>query len=157
LALQFTKEEVEGALAVAMPHGCRRKVAQVSGLGESYIKRQFNPEDETRSCAFTLLQVACALDDINSELGDEFWETLSRFRELSKTRRRGRIVDLSERTGKFNKEVAEFVSKRLRGVPIKEQLSELEDAQRELEELRRGLLDEYDRQRQPSLNLQAVR
>lgn len=143
--LQFTKEEVEGALAAALPHGCRRKVAQISGLGESYIKRQFNENDETPSCAFKLLQIVCALDEHDPELGDEFWETMTRFRELSKKRRPRGLVDVAEKTGRFNKEVGEFVMAKLRNEPIEKQLSELDDAQRELNELKQDLMDEHQR------------
>jgi hypothetical protein len=158
MPLQFTKEEIEGALAAALPHGLRRRVAQVSGLGESYIKRQFNPDDETPSCAFKLLQVACALDDIDSELGDEFWEVVTRFRELSKKRQPARVTDVAGSTGKFNKEVAEFVMKKLQDAPIGDQLSELEDAQRALDELRTELMNEYDRlQQQQPAELRAVK
>lgn len=156
MSLQFTQEEVEGALAAAMPHGCRRDIARRSGLGESYIKRQFNPDDETPSCAFKLLQIACALDDIDSKLGDEFWETLSQFRELSKKRMTGKPRDLSASTGKFNQEVAEFVMKRLRNASIGEQIDELADVQRELEELMHGLQEEFNREHE-SRKLQAVK
>lgn len=155
--LQFTKEEVEGALAVALPHGCRRKVAQISGLGESYIKRQFNENDETPSCAFKLLQIVCALDDHNAELGDEFWETMSRFRDLSKKRRVKRAIDLNHRSGKFNREVAEFMMAKLENEPIETQLSELDDAQRELDELKKDLIEEYHRQSDHQPLLRRVR
>lgn len=63
MALEFTQEEVERELADRLPHGMRREIAKVSGLGESYIKRQYNPDDETASCAFRLLQVVCAFDE----------------------------------------------------------------------------------------------
>lgn len=145
MALEFTKEEVEGALAAALPHGCRRKVAQISGLGESYIKRQFNENDDTPSCAFKLLQIACALDEHRPDLGDEFWETINAFRELSKKRQPGKVQDLAQTTGEFNKEVGEFVMAKLKGEPLKKQLSELEDAQRKLDELREGLIVEHQR------------
>lgn len=153
MSLQFTKEEVEGALAAAMPHGCRTKVARISGLGESYLKRQFNPDDETPSCAFKLLQVVCALDDVDGDLGDEFWETMTRFRELSKKRRpRLGVIDVATRTGEFNKEVGEFVMAKLKNEPIGKQLNELEDAQRKLDELKQDLIDEYHRlEKQPLL------
>ena len=75
MALEFTQEEVERELADRLPHGTRREIAKVSGLGESYIKRQYNPDDETASCAFRLLQVVCAFDEIDRimrESAEEF-------------------------------------------------------------------------------------
>jgi hypothetical protein len=142
MPLQFTKEEVEQELSDCLRHGRREDVARVSGLGLSYIKRQFNPDDETPSCAFKLLQIACALDEIDEVEGEEFWEALCRFRELSKVRKLHR--SLNQEAGKLNKEIGEFVAARLENKPFLEQMSELLDARRQLDTVQETLIAEFN-------------
>jgi hypothetical protein len=142
MPLQFTQEEVETELADQLKHGRRADVARKSGLGESYIKRQFNPDDETPSCAFKLLQIACALDDIDEPEGEAFWQSLCRFRELSKKRKSSSC--LNHETGKLNKEVAEFVSAKIENKPFNVQLKELLEAQTQLEIVKQELIGAYN-------------
>lgn len=145
MGLKFSKEEIETELGEFVPHGKRVQIARLSGVGESYLKRQLNPDDEIASCFFTTLRIACAFDEIDEALGNEFWEAICRFRELSKERLSGRVIDLAEETGKLNKEIAEFVMAKLKNEPIDKQLSELADARRELEKLEQDLMLEYQR------------
>jgi|GraSoiStandDraft_4_1057263.scaffolds.fasta_scaffold08499_11 hypothetical protein len=135
MSIQFTQEEVEKAIADALKHGDRVDVARITGLSESYIKRQFNPDDhESVSCAFRVLQIACALDEIDGPRGEAFWRTLASFREMSKILR-DKPVDLDVETGALGKEVAEFVHARISKKPIREQVRELLDVREQIEKI----------------------
>lgn len=143
MALEFTQEEVERELADRLPHGMRREIAKVSGLGESYIKRQYNPDDETASCAFRLLQVACAFDEIDVDGGEAFWQTLVRFRELSQPHVfESKMVSLNVETGKLGKEIADFFSAKITDQPYDTQMRELLEAEAQLRKVKSQLIRE---------------
>lgn len=143
MALEFTQEEVERELADRLPHGMRREIAKVSGLGESYIKRQYNPDDETASCAFRLLQVVCAFDEIDVDGGEAFWQTLVRFRELSQPHVfESKMVSLNVETGKLGKEIADFFSAKITDQPYDTQMRELLEAEAQLRKVKSQLIRE---------------
>lgn len=143
MALEFTQEEVERELSDKMPHGTRREIARVSGLGESYIKRQYNPDDETASCAFRILQVACAFDEIDRDGGEAFWQTLVKFRELSQKRElSGPMGSLNAETGKLGKEIADFFAAKITDEPYDIQMRELLEAEAQLRRVKSQLIRE---------------
>ncbi len=143
MALEFTQEEVERELADRLPHGTRREIAKVSGLGESYIKRQYNPDDETASCAFRLLQVVCAFDEIDANGGEAFWQTIVKFRELSQRHvPESQAISLNTETGKLGKEIADFFSSRITDEPHDVQMRELLEAEAQLRKVKSQLIRE---------------
>lgn len=143
MALEFTQEEVERELADRLPHGMRREIARVSGLGESYIKRQYNPDDETASCAFRLLQIACAFDEIDADAAEAFWQTLVRFRELSKPHVfESKARSLNVETGRLGKEIADFFSAKITDQPYDTQMRELLEAEAQLRKVKSQLIRE---------------
>jgi len=143
MALEFTQEEIEKELSDKLPHGKRREVAKVSGLGESYLKRQFNPDDETASSAFRTLQVVCALDEIDANLGEAFWQSLAKFRELSQKRKSTENVHcLNAETGKLGKEISDFVSAKLTEQSYEIQMTELLEAEEQLRIVKNRLIQE---------------
>jgi hypothetical protein len=135
MSIQFTQEEVEKAMSEVLRHGDRTDVARITGLAESTIKRQFNPDDhEAVSCAFRILQIACALDEIDEVAGEKFWRTLCGFREMSNILR-DRPIDLDKESGVLGKEVSEFVHARLAKKPIREQIRELLDVKMQVDKI----------------------
>lgn len=142
MGLEFTQEEVEKALSDKLPHGSCRDIATKSGLGESYIKRQFNPDDETASCVFRTLQVVCAFDEIDADQGEEFWKQIVFFREASRRQKANAqaAADLNLEIGQLGVEVSEFISSKLIGLPIDDQLKELLDIELKLPQIKSELL-----------------
>ena len=144
--LNFTQEEVERELSDKLPHGRRTDIARASGIAESTIKRQFNADDhEATSCAFRLLQIQCAYDSIDPQEAEEFWQTLVKFRELSKPPQNSPIACLNAETGKLNKEIGEFIAAKLENKPFVIQMKELLDAERQLEKTKQTLIAEKNR------------
>lgn len=142
MPLAFTKEEIEEELSGKL-HRHRRDIARRSGLGESYIKRQFNANDDTPSCAFKMLQIACAFDDIDAAEGEVFWQAFVQFRELSKPVRPIAAKSLNQETGKLNKEIADFVAVKLADQPYDVQMRELLEARRQLDIVHKQLIAEH--------------
>lgn len=143
MSLQFTQFEIESELKDVLKFGDVREISLISGIGESYLKSQFNPDDERKSAAYCFLQIQCALDEINPERGEELFQKIVNFRELSKKR----IVILkclNAETGKLNKEVAEFVGAKLEGKPYQIQFKELLDIEKQIFEVKEALINEYN-------------
>lgn len=155
--LQFTQKEIESELKDILKHGDVRRISLKTGIGETYLDGQFNPNDERKSPAFLFLQIQCALDEIDPERGDEFWESVGRFREMSKNRCPIDSLCASAETGKLNKEVAEYISARIEGKPFDKQFSELLDIEAQIAKTKKAMLDEYNRTKNnpsaPSLKL----
>ena len=143
MSLQFTQQEVESELKDVLKFGDVREMSLISGIGESYLKSQFNPDDERKSAAYCFLQIQCALDEINAERGEEFFQKIVNFRELSK-KRKAILKDLNLETGKLNREVAEFVAAKLEGKPYPVQLKELLDIEKQILEVKSALIGEYN-------------
>jgi len=142
MGLEFTQEEIETALADKLPHGCRREVARISGLGESYIKRQFNPHDETASCVFRVLQIVCSLDEIDPQLGDEFWKEIVGFRQASK-----RTADLANysvdaEAAELSRENGEFFAAVIKSGTWDERWKEFIDVEIQLKKVKSALIAE---------------
>lgn len=145
MALEFSQEEVESELSGLLKHGRRKDVAVICGLHESTIKRQFNSDDETPSAAYRLLQIGCALDELDEKEGEAFWCAVMRFRELSKKRKPFKNICLSLETGKLNSEVADFVHAKLANASFDVQMKELLEAQAQLEKVKETLISERNR------------
>lgn len=145
MPLSFTQEELERELADIISHGDRVELARMSGLSESYIKRQFNADDhEAVSSAFRLLQIGCAFDDIDTDKGDQFWQSIARFRELSRKRKSGGKRSSSHAIGELGKEVAELIAAALEKKPFVVQIRELGDVERRIAEAKEHLLAEFN-------------
>lgn len=146
MALQFTQEEVEKELSEKMPHGTRREVSRLSGIGESHLKRQFNPYDESVSCVFRTLQIACALDEIDQGIGDAFWAKVNEFRELSKQQETASAahdpVHLNIEAGELGREISELIAARLSNRPLSDQLKEFWDVCRQLDGVKKAMINE---------------
>jgi hypothetical protein len=85
--LMFTHEEVEEMLANTLGDVTRKDIAKACQLSESYIKRQFNGNDEQMSCLFRALQIICGIYDTNEETGDKFYSAFKNLVEMSKPRK----------------------------------------------------------------------
>lgn len=156
MSLKFTQEEVERELADIIGHGDRVELARVSGLSESYIKRQFNADDhEAVSSAFRLLQIGCALDQIDADKGERFWQTLMRFRGLSIPDAGG--TDASKASARLNTETAEFINARLDGQPFMDQLRELGDIERAVQVAKQALFAEFNESKAQPRSLRRVK
>ena len=142
MALQFTQEEVERELRDIVKHGDIREISLNAGIGEKYLSSQLNPDDERKSYAFGFLQIQCALDRASSERGDEFFEAVKRFRDLSKLRKLKDLCAHSE-TARLLDEKNEFICARLEGLPYPKQLSELDDVIRQAQKLKEALTEEH--------------
>ncbi len=142
MALQFTQEEVETALRDIIEHGDIREISINTGIGEKYLSSQLNPHDERKSYAYGFLQIQCALDRVDTNRGDEFFEQVQRFRDLSKLRE---IKDLCSKTeaSKLVTENAEFLCSQIKDKPLPEQLSELDDVIRQAQKLKEALTEEH--------------
>lgn len=68
------------------PYGRVRSISILTGIGETYLGRDLNPNTEYKSPAFYFLQVQCALDEIDPACGDKHWRMVEKFRELSRPR-----------------------------------------------------------------------
>lgn len=142
MALRFTQEEIEQEISDRLPHGMRREIARISGLGESYLKRQLNPHDEQPSCFFKALQIVCAADQLDPAMGEDLWAAIEHFRELSKRPRRGvKSGEVARDTGVLQKEVAELVMAELEGKSPREKMKELLDVENKLMELKYAIID----------------
>lgn len=115
--LEFTQEEVEEGLASTLGSITRKQIALKSGVSESYIKRQFNSNDEQASCLFRALQIICGIDDEDEETGEEFVHKFLSYRELSKKRRNKKevspiecLVQKHHLDGDFGAEILEALS-----------------------------------------------
>ncbi len=86
MSLIFTHEEVEETLANALQGVTRKKIAVACQLSESYIKRQFNSNDEQMSCLFRALQIICGIYGVNEETGERFFTAFKGLVEMSKPR-----------------------------------------------------------------------
>ncbi len=132
--LQYTQNEVEKELSDYLRHSDRREISRITGIYESVVKGMMNPDDERKSAAFVYLQIQCALDEIDSERGEQFFRTVAKFRELSK-QRNPQSNCLAHDTGKLSKEVSDCVFAHLQGKPFTEQLTEAIEAKMQIERL----------------------
>lgn len=156
MPLSFTQEELERELADIISHGDRVELARMSGLSESYIKRQFNADDhEAVSSAFRLLQIGCALDQIDPEKGERFRQTLLRFRGLSLPGGAG--SGASRAAARLNNEVADFINARIEEQPFMDQLRELGDIERALATAKQALFAEFNEEKERPRKLRAVK
>lgn len=142
MAIQYTQNEVERELRDILKHGDIRELSVLTGLGESYLSQQLNPDDERVSYVYRFLQIQCAIDEIDPERGDIFFEALKRFRDQSRIRR---PVDLcsTRETSRLLTEHSEFIDARLTGKSLSEQLRELDDLKRQIGLVKQSLVGEY--------------
>jgi hypothetical protein len=138
--LEFTQNEVEKDLSDYYRHSDRREISKITGIYESVVKGMINPDGERKSAAFTFLQMQCALDEIDSERGDQHLQKVLQFRELSKKRKPGALC-LETQAGNVATEFAQFTVAVFADKPLETQLSEIDDVIREAERFKQGLID----------------
>ena len=143
MALEYTQKEVELELRDQLKHGDIRRVSLLSGIGESYLEAQFNPNDERKSAAFVFLQIQCALDEISAERGERFWQTIVRFRETSKKRKKS-ALSVARELAEFHRESADVTGARLCEQSLDSQLREILEAERQLALLKEAVLQEIE-------------
>lgn len=147
MALQFTQKEIESDLKDILKHGDIRQISLISGIGETYLASQIDPNDERKSCAFVLLQIACALDEIDANRGEEFWNALCDFRAQSKKYKTALALCARAETAKFNKESADVVNFQIADAAPEEKSKEIAEAERQLGVLKNAVQHELEAKR----------
>lgn len=142
--LQFDQHEIESAASDILIHTDRTEIARITGIYRGVVTSMFDPNDERKSAVYVALQIICALDEIDPERGQALFQKITEFRELSKKRRPAELKSVATETGKLNKEVADFVCAKLEGKPHTVQITELLEAQAQLETVKQNLFDEYN-------------
>lgn len=145
--LQFDQQEIESEFEEIVNRTDRAEIARITQIYPSVIYAMFSADDERKSFMFGLLQIQCALDDIDAERGEKFWQALGRFRELSKKRNPHFNPCVGVETGKLNKEVADVVSAHLAGRTFYEQLKEVDEAEAQLKLTKQAILCAIDEEK----------
>ncbi len=148
MPLQFDQTEVEKEFEKIVDRDDRADIAKISQIYPSVIYGMFNADDERKSFMFGVLQIACALDDIDCGRGEAFWMALSRFRELSKKRKPQDSPCVSSETGNLNKEVADVVSAHLEGKTFYDQLKEVDEVVLQAERTKHAIMCAIDKERE---------
>lgn len=161
MPLQFTQEEVENAVAKHLHHGDRVEIARNSGLSESWVKRQLNPDDPEQSSYFRTLLIQCALDEVSPERGEQVWQEICQMRELSKKRVKSTNVCVNAELTKTNSEFDDIWKARLNGKSGYEQLGEICEAETQLSKLKDAVIAEINEEKEsfdsPRTRIKAVK
>lgn len=138
MALKFSQEYIEKEIARVFVHGDITDISNISGIGYSYIDQMLNPNDTRKSYLVGALQILCALDEKDSDRGDELFRLFSKFREMSKDPAEdGDCIQAGTR--KLNREVADVVNAHIAGHDLDVQLKEVLEAEEAVRDLRRSL------------------
>lgn len=135
MSLQFTQYEVERELADIIRRGDAKEIARITHIYDTIVYGMLNADDERKSYAFGFLQIQCALDEIDEQRGEAFFQAIVKFRELSKRRQKELAGNIAHDTGKLSKEVSDCVFSHLQGKPFSEQLTEAIEAKAQIERL----------------------
>src|SRR4051812_14841788 len=81
--LNFSQHEVEGRLQQNFPYGTVERLAIKTGRNPSQLVQELNPNSERESSSYRFLQIQCALDSHDPELGQAHWLQIIEFREAS--------------------------------------------------------------------------
>jgi hypothetical protein len=146
MALKFTQLEVESELRDCFKQGTIRGVAIEAGINETYLARGLNPNNEFASAAYQYLQVQCGLDAKDLVAGDEHWEKVKRFREMSISRSVGSL-SLENEITKGVKEDADCVISYVGGESLYEQLAEVDEAIRQKKRTKAAILEAITREK----------
>lgn len=84
MALQYTQKKIEQKIAENLEHGDITKIANITGIGYSYVDQQLNPNDERKSYIVGALELICALDEIDKVRGERLWQQMITIRDSSK-------------------------------------------------------------------------
>lgn len=124
--LQFSQAEIEGQLEDCFPYGTLREISIRTGIGETYLSQWLNQNDDRKSPTFQFLQIQCALDDFDVELGESHWQAVARFRDISKPDA-GAPLCLRDEAAANDKESNDVTQKVLTDASLYEQLSEVDE------------------------------
>lgn len=138
--LQFSQTEVEGELHDFFKHGYIRDVSVISGIGETYLKRGLNPNDEHRSYAYDFLRVQCGLDERDPVQGELHWMKVCQFREMSKPMALVHL-DLKSSASANLKESSDVAQKAIDDRPLEEQLSEVLEQEAAVQRHKNAILE----------------
>lgn len=161
MALQFTQKEVEEEIADILIHSDRRNISIKSGLGESLVKRQLNPNDYlVPSSIYVALQIVCALDEISPERGEAVWQKMEQLRKLSKPQTVTAKRCVNTELIKADDEFSDIWKTRLNGKGLYQQHTEICETISQLQILAKAVLDEINAEKDsfdsPRTRLKAV-
>lgn len=139
MSIKFTQNEVESELRDCFPNGLLRAVSIQSGIGETYLGRGLNPNDEHESFTYQFLRVQCALDAKNPEMGEKHWQAVERFRELSRQDSTDALCVHTE-TARAIKEDADVAIAHAMDKPLETQLIELDEPIHQKEIQRKAII-----------------
>lgn len=146
MPLLYAQDEVETEIADIIKHGDQKKIAAIVGVHSTYIEQQCNPSDERKSWIYQALQFLCAEDDIDAGRGENLWQMMCRFRDLSRKRVKQNLC-VGVETGSLNKEVADVVNSHLQGKTFYEQLKELDEVDAQSKRTRSAIMCAIDAER----------
>jgi hypothetical protein len=146
MSLRFTQKEVESELRDCFKHGYIRDVSILSGIGETYLDRGINPNDDHKSAAFQFLQVQCALDEKDSEMGELHWSTVCKFRELSRAGGDEHLC-VDRETTNFTKESVDLTISHMKGEPLFKRLSEALEARTQADRAVRSIIEAINKEK----------
>lgn len=144
--ISFTQNEIEQEISDAVPQGRRKDVARLTGIYPSIIYDYFNPEQPRKSPMFETLLIAAALDELDPEVGERFWETLCRLREMSRPHD-FESVPLEEAEANNCQQSQDVTLKALKRSPYYEQLTEVLQQEAAVAEHKKSLLEKINREK----------
>lgn len=137
---KFTQYEVESAISKILAFGDETEIAKRTGRGASYYSQMFNPDEDRESNIHKVLKEVCAEIDIDFDRGMALFNLFKSFIERHIVTR----LDLSvnEELDKADKEFGDIWKARLQNKPPSVQLTEIVQAETQLNELKRAVVCE---------------
>lgn len=143
--LTLTQNDIEKELSDAVPHGLRKAVARLTQTYESVVYAWLNADDERKSPAFQQLAIQAALDEIDPEIGEAYWQRFCALREASRPHEFKAAANVDHELGSLSKEISDVVVAKCEGKPISVQLREIAEAERQLGKYKDAVLDQVGR------------
>ncbi len=143
MSITFTQEEIEKELSDSVPHGMREGIARSTGLYPAVVAAWFNPHDERKSPQFTVLQIQAALDNLSPADGEEHWQKMCAMREASRPHTAASAC-IDHELGSLSKEITDVIVAKCDGKPVRDQLREIHEAERQLQRYKDAVLSQRE-------------
>jgi hypothetical protein len=140
MSLQLTQNDIEKTLADVLPNGKRKEIARLTHTYESVLYGYLNPDDERKSPAFQQLAIQAAIDEIDPEMGERYFQAFCALRATSLPVRFKTHLCPTRELGNLSKEFTDVVVAKCEGKPEPEQRREISELRRQLDQYEEALI-----------------
>jgi len=140
MSLQLTQNDIEKTLADVLPNGKRKEIARLTHTYESVLYGYLNPDDERKSPAFQQLAIQAAIDEIDPEMGERYFQAFCALRAASLPIRFKTHLSPTHELGHLSKAYSDVVVARCEGKSKTEQCHEISELRRQLDQYEEALI-----------------